>query len=378
MSKLKSWRLAITLGVAFMTPIIVLAAGHHLRWRLWLQITRVPQMDKMPLSAAGYTVEPLPFRFKASFARGHDIYFVDRAGRVFRGHDRATPGKITLLGDSQRSPRMVFASSRGTIFVSGVKLPMVRSTDGGKTWQPSHPWSFWRMTEDEKTRTLYAGSYPAVKDRTRFIAKAFKSTDEGQTWDAVFTDDRLDHIHTVQWDATYGNLYLAAGDTSYRGQAYSPDHGKSWHWLNSGGKQGHTDVTISEQYVFWGTDDNLGRILRAPRALVRDGQPVLWQPYHHVWWIVAQGRQIYAGTLTGQGAKKYTGAFLLASSDEGENWQKLLESLPGNSRITAFWAESRRLSADGWIYFATENDIAFRVHRNLISDNGEIRDSLRK
>ena len=100
---------------------------------------------------------------------------------------------------------MVFVTSRGTIFVSGVQLPLVRSTDGGRTWNRSHDWTFWRMTEDEKTHTLYAGSYPPVKDRSRFIAKIFKSADEGQTWDTVFSDDRLAHIHSVRWDATQGN-----------------------------------------------------------------------------------------------------------------------------------------------------------------------------
>ena len=233
-----------------------------------------------------------------------------------------------------------------------------------------------RMTEDEQHHILYAGNYSLQKHPV-YMAKIFKSADEGTTWQTIFEDDRLDHIHSVAWDTKFQNLYLTAGDTSHRGQAYSPDHGHTWRWLNSGGKQGHTDVAISEQHVFWGTDDNLGRVLRAPRTPAQDGKPVLWQPYHHVWWIVAQGRQIYAGTLTGQGKKKYTGAFLIASADDGENWQRLIEEPFPQSGFGGYWSDSRRLSANGWLYFATETGRAYRVRRNPITDAGEIRESIR-
>jgi hypothetical protein len=141
-------------------------------------------------------------------------------------------------------------------------------------------------------------------------------------------------------------------------------YGNTWHWINSGGKQGHTDVAISERYVLWGSDDNLGRILRAPRQPVRDGRAVLWQPYHHVWWIVADRRQVYAGTFTCKGKREYSCAFLIASDDEGETWQRLLEeSYDENARVSAFVAESRRLSAEGWLYCATASGRASRIRR---------------
>ena len=97
----------------------------------------------------------------------------------------------------------------------------------------------------------------------------------------------------------------------------------------------------------------------------------------HVWWIVAQDRQIYPGTLTGQGKKKYTGAFLMASADDGENWQRLIEEPFPQSGFGGYWSDSRRLSANGWLYFATETGRAYRVRRNPITDAGEIRESIR-
>jgi len=353
---------SLVIGLAVIAFSLILGIDHQLRWRMWMRVNRVPEMDHMALNTNGYTIERVPFSFAVSYARGHDVYFGDANGAIYKDTDTDPSQTPVKIGDSRIRPRLLFVSSRGTIFVSGEKAPLLRSTDGGNTWQQSHDWSFWRMTEDEERHVLYAGNYSPQKHPV-FMAKIFRSADEGKTWQTIFADDRLDHVHSVAWDPLYHNLYLNAGDTSQRGQAYSSDDGETWHWLNAGGKQGHTDIAISDRHVFWGTDDNLGRILRAPRSPARDGDPVLWQPYHHVWWIVARGRQIYAGTLTGQGKKKYTGAFLVASPDEGETWQRLLEDGDGQSRLDALNGESRRLSADGWLYFATMTGKNYRVRR---------------
>lgn len=360
--KLFTWRKLLVAALIILISVGILIVYQHLHWRLWLWINRVPQMHNIPVTMVGYTIEQIPFNFGASFVRGHDVYLVDNKGWVYKGDDRRRPQDVQLLGGTKFLPRLLFVSSRGTIFVSGDYSPMVRSTDGGKTWEKIHDWSFWRMTEDEGSHTLYAGNYSPQK-RPVFIAKIFKSNDEGRTWHTIFEDERLDHIHSIQWDAKFRNLYITAGDGSHRGQAYSPDYGNTWHWINSGGKQGHTDVAISERYVLWGTDDNLGRVLRAPRQPVRDGQAVVWQPYHHVWWIVADRRQIYAGTFTSKGKREYSGAFLIASDDEGETWQRLLVEPYGDARFSGFVVDSRRLSADGWLYCATASGRAFRIRR---------------
>jgi len=360
LSRLSSRRRLFFVALVVVIGLGTLAVDHHRRWEIWLQITGVPKMDNIPVNSAGYSIELLPFYFRSSFARGHEVYFADGEGRVYKADDRNSPSAIVQLGNSQIPPRMLFVSSRGAIFISGNNLPMVRSVDGGRTWEKSHDWSFWRMTEDEASHTLYAGNYSPQKHPV-YMAKVFKSTDEGKTWLTVFANDQLDHIHSILWDAKYNRLYMSAGDSRRRGQAYSQDSGVTWHWINSGGKQGHTDLAISDHYVLWGSDDNLGRVIRAPRSPVQDGKTIVWEPYHHVWWLVAENRQIYAGTLTGEGKKKYTGAFLLASADEGKTWQKLLEDTDGGVALSVFNAESRRLSTDGWLYCVTDSGKAYRI-----------------
>ena len=346
--------------LALIAAVAIWAGDHHRRWLIYLRVTGVPQLHALPPDQTGYAVELLPFHFAASFVRDHQVYFADSQGRVFQTDDRAPPASARMLGDARIEPRMLFVSGRGTMFVSGLGFSTLRSLDGGITWKESHELSVWRMAENEVSHAIYAGVYTR-KDRSRYTAKLLRSMDEGETWQAVFEDRQLDHVHSVRWDPRFRRLYLSAGDGAHRGQAYSEDEGKSWHWINTGGKQGHTDLAVSESHIFWGSDDNLGRILRAPRGTVSDGTTILWGADHHVWWLVAQGRQIYAGTFTGE-RKKYNGAYLLASSDEGATWQKLLEDSDG-ARLSAFQAESRQLSAGGWLYCATMSGKTYRMRR---------------
>ena len=49
------------------------------------------------------------------------------------------------------------------------------------------------------------------------------------------------------------------------------------------------------------------------------------------------------------------GTLVLAPADEGETWRKLLDDEPGESKLSAFNAESRGLSADGWVYCVTDS-----------------------
>jgi photosystem II stability/assembly factor-like uncharacterized protein len=238
---------------------------------------------------------------------------------------------------------------------------MVRSADGGRTWQKVINRHFWRMDEDEETHTLYAGNYEKTRPRLQ-PATLFASTDDGTTWRTVFTDNQLDHIHSVRCDPQYHRVYLSAGDGSFRGQAWSGDNGGTWQWINRGGMQGHTDLAFTDQYVVWGSDDHWGRILLGPRDTVGDGKTVLKGRGQDIWFVVAEGSQAYAGTRCLPEARE-SSAFLLASSDGGRTWRKLLRHSAPAGDEACMASESRRLSTEGWLFFTTTDGKAYRVRR---------------
>lgn len=361
------------LRIAFIAGIVALAAvgvgvwGSLRRWEL--RLAGVPSMYDLPVDSTGYTIEKLPFVFLASFARGQAVYFADPDGRIFRADDRDPAGTRVEIGRSGIRPRMLFVSSRGAVFVSGDDQPMVRSADGGKTWEKCMDWSFWRMDEDEQTGTLYAGNYSRRNDPA-FRAAVFKSTDEGKTWQRVFTDDRLDHVHTTRYDPKYKRIYIATGDVGkYRGQLFSPDGGGTWKRILSGVKQGCTDAAISEACVFWGSDDGLGRVVRARRETPESGQNVLRCVGHQVWFVVAEGLQVYVGTYV-QDVKLPGPAFLMASSDEGRTWRKLMEHDKPRADVRGLIGESRRLSAGRWLYFTADGGASYRVRKTPSEASG--------
>ena len=135
MIRLSNRRRRLFIALVVVIGLGTLAVDHHRRWEIWLLITGVPKMDNIPVNSAGYKIEQLPFYFRSSFARGHDVYFADGEGRVYKADDRSPPSAVVQLGNSQISPRMLFVSARGTIFVSGNNLPLVRSVDRGRTWE---------------------------------------------------------------------------------------------------------------------------------------------------------------------------------------------------------------------------------------------------
>ena len=75
-----------------------------------MRISRIPEMEHMPLNPAGYTIERLPFSFVVSFARGHDVYFGDAEGRLYKGDDAARSQKPVKIGNFQITPQYLVDS----------------------------------------------------------------------------------------------------------------------------------------------------------------------------------------------------------------------------------------------------------------------------
>jgi len=309
-----------------------------------------PQFDAWPVQTADYEIEELPVVLSASYARGRDVYWGLASGEIVRVADDDPNGpRISLGAPLDGGPRLVFASTHGAVFASADHQPLYRTADGGQTWAACQDVPVWRMDEDDDGN-LYAGNY--TKD-VQHVATLYKSTDDGASWAEVFRDPTNDHVHTVRWDARAQRLYIALGDGRWpghltRAEAYSDDRGATFHDLARGPRQGDTDVAFTDDYVIWCSDDQSGRLFRVRRA---DGAiETAFSDSQFIWFGVASGQQIYVGTMASRrpGGER---AALLASADQGQTWQKLLETSPSAGPYDrGFYAESRELSAGGWLY----------------------------
>ena len=304
----------------------------------------ISDFSSLPLNAEGYVIEELPVTITSSFARGNDVYLGTQQGQIFKVDDSDLNKPWTALScPFDVSPRLLFVSRAGTLFTSAPSTATYRSDDG-QTWQSCLDLPVWRMDEDDQGN-LYAGNY--TKD-DQHVATLYASADEGATWRTIFRDEHTDHIHTVRWDDQAKRLYIAFGDGKWRGQACSDDRGTTWTILDRGPRQGHTDVGFTNDYIIWASDDQSGRLFRVARP---DSAPeTIPGCSQFMWFVVAGGHQIYVGTITSLQAGGERAA-LLASSDQGDTWQKLLETdVSTGAYDQGFLAESRVLSAGGWLY----------------------------
>jgi hypothetical protein len=217
------------------------------------------------------------------------------------------------------------------------------------------------MTELEPG-VLAMGNYPGrpANSHEGPGATVYLSKDDGVTWKPIELSPNCFHVHTVRWDGSLKRLYVAYGDASDRGEGYL-----SWPDLKltvtgSGRGHGHTDIAITRDHILWGSDDQTGRILRDNHTGTRLETLLGWSQY--IWWINGQDEQVYLGTMPG----KKTGGekpVILASSDQGKTWQKLLEGSVSRKDYDHGWgADSRQLSPQGWIYFSND-ETAYRIRK---------------
>jgi hypothetical protein len=318
-------------------------------------------LGALPVDASGYEVQRLNYTFTASFARQSQIYFGMSDGRIFRAEDADPDGAKEWLGHPViTGPRMIFVNGAGDVFVSVSGGPVFRRDAANGNWAQVLNVPVWRMTEDDRG-AQYAGLY--LKDAEHH-AVIYKSEDRGVAWFVVFERPDNHHVHTVRWDDAAKRLYTAWGDTASRGQAYSDDRGATWVTIVTGPREGHTDVAFTRDYVVWCTDDQSGGIIRVGRADSRSEWLTGYTGF--IWSGMARDTQLYVCTMTSlpNGGDR---AALLASNDQGETWQKLLETSPSVEPYSrGVIAESRELTTDGWIYVTVADavgPVSYRVRR---------------
>ncbi len=306
----------------------------------------VPDMSATLVDATGYEIQTLPITFVASFASGNDVYLLHQSGNLWKYDDSNAADRPIYMGQPFEAwGRCLYVSRAGTIFASAVGRPLVRSTNSGRTYQTCLNIPVWRMDEDDEG-SLYAGNY--TKDGVH-AAALHKSTDGGASWNVVWQDDANDHIHTVRWDGRVKRLYMAFGDGPTRGQAVSEDRGATWKILDSGPDQGHTDVAFCRDTIVWASDDQSGRVESIDKL---SGQTRLIDvSSQFMWFAVSDAQQVFIGTAVSRAGQH---ACLLGSRDQGQTWQKVIESpeVATKDYSDGMGCESRLLSVNGWLYFS--------------------------
>jgi photosystem II stability/assembly factor-like uncharacterized protein len=322
-----------------------------------LELILVPDFAQWSVEQTGYEIENLPVYITASFVRGNDVYLSDGSGELFKADDTDLSKPWQSVGKPfNGGARLLFVSSGGVIFASRDNDLTFRSDDMGKTWRAVLPVPAWRMTEDDRGN-LYIGNYCKTEG---IDATVYKSTNGGVSWVDIYHQNENHHIHTIGWDDRAKRLYIAFGDTARRGQAYSDNYGETFKIIAQGRDEGNTDVAFTRDYVIWASDDQSGRVFRVSRET--GNSETLMGQSQFMWFAVAKDEQIYVGTMTSkeEGGER---ACLLASSDQGTTWQKLLETdLSTGPYNQGFFAESRQLSSNGWLYCSNMNK-SYRIRR---------------
>lgn len=322
----------------------------------------VPDYKDLPVNTAGYEIQPLPETFVAVCLHSNDIYYGKTDGRLYRiaESEIGQPAR-EIPSPLKEPPRLLFVSQSGHLYVSGSRPPTYRSIDLGKTWTPVIDVSGWRMAEMEPG-VLAMGNYPGrgADSKTGLGATVYLSRDDGIAWTPYELSSKSFHIHTLRWDTEEHRLYVAFGDAADRGEGYLSGPELKLTLTGSGKGHGHTDVAILRDCIIWGSDDQTGRILKRSRTGGPEETLMGWSQY--IWWVTGQETQVYLGTMPGklQGGEK---AVILASSDQGKTWQKLLEARVSRKAYDHGWhADSRILSPEGWIYFSND-ETAYRVRK---------------
>lgn len=346
----------------FAIASIALAGGAGYRYRWELSLIDVPSMHDMPIDQEGFEVQSLPHRFRACFARGRSVFFVNTDLNVCRLDDGCRPEEAIVLGPAPaKKSRWLHVTRRGTMLSSGHGEPVYRSDDEAKTWQLVNHCPCWRADEDDTEDVIYAGNYTPTAHPV-YRACLFRSLDDGRTWEEIFRDPTNHHVHSVRLDRKSKRIILCVGDSDMRGEVYSDDFGRTWTWLNRGRGHGNTDVVVTPDFVVWGSDDHRGRIYRTNRGTLDKPVQILQAPRHQVWGMVAVGETVYAGTYCEHPECGHP-AHLLASRDQGATWQNLLEIPNENRTAFGFMSTSRRATDAGWVYFSDDDNRGYRVRR---------------
>ena len=168
----------------------------------------------------GYNVSIVPHHIgNSAWTASGGLYAIRYPDKLMYAAD----GKVESLADFGNLPkasdyRCLFLDAAGNLFASrtrkqkaGGTSELLRSTDGGQSFNAVLPWCIWAM-DQARGGALYAGTYE--REGSACGCKVLKSIDGGVNWLDISPPDweGQHHVHGLGIDPDTGWLYANLGD----------------------------------------------------------------------------------------------------------------------------------------------------------------------
>ncbi len=211
-----------------------------------------------------------------------------------------------------------------------------RSTDGGRTFEPTHHFPLGRKPARVgftaiPTGQVYCGEYVAQVERVHPIG-IYRSEDDGRTFGQVhrFEPGQVRHVHCIQADPYEPGLWVGTGDLGDECRILrSVDGCETFETIGQGSQQWRAvSVMFRPDAVYWGTDagrdasNERNWIRRWDRAARRlEAIQEVQGPVHGSTQL-ADGTMVVSTGVEGGVNERDDHAHLWASRD-GRQWQEL-------------------------------------------------------
>jgi hypothetical protein len=193
-----------------------------------------------------------------------DIYLSENLGEDYDLVFSSDTVKWTRCFTTESKRHILWEELDSTIWLFTPEWDVIKSIKtGGYSWLGN-----WSIGES-KGVIIYA-EYGGNVDHF----SVWRSEDDGESWQKVFTkkargssESEIRHFHVVQPDPYYpGTWYLSSGDAPYECMIWkSEDDGLTWKDVTDPNPNGaktqdvhrFTAMYFDENYLYWGTDDEL-------------------------------------------------------------------------------------------------------------------------
>lgn len=175
----------------------------------------------------------------------------------------------------------------------------------------------------DNEENVYYGEYWGNPERSPVYL--YRSNDGGVTWTVQHTfenDDRIRHVHSVQYDLYEDKLWVTTGDSDSECGIYcSGDQGKTLEGIGKGDKSWcAVSLIFTDDYVYWGTDSPQTRnwIYRYHR---RNGtRERLGEMPGPVYYSTKAGDRLVFATAVENVKKESDGSAHILTSTDGIDW----------------------------------------------------------